>query len=88
MSILVDSIGWAATITLTACSLPQLFLTWNTKNIEGLSIATFWWWIVGLLLMLVYVVLTTNESVLLWNYALNSVLCSLIIVGYYRAKRK
>ncbi len=56
----------AATLT-TGAFFPQVYKTWKTKNVDGLSLSMYAFFFVGIVLWLVYGILIESIAVILAN---------------------
>lgn len=83
----IELFGWIGTVLLTVCTLPQLWLTWKYKQVQGLSHSMIWLWLFGLISMFIYVYNTTQQPTLLANYGINIFIVIILLVGYHRGKR-
>ena len=63
----METIGFAAAILTTAAFLPQVYKTWKTKDVSGLSLPMLLIFFVGIVLWLVYGVLKDSPSMIFAN---------------------
>lgn len=63
----METIGFAAAILTTAAFLPQVYKTWKTKDVSGLSLPMLLIFFVGIVLWLVYGVLKESPSMIFAN---------------------
>ncbi len=62
-----EIIGFAAAILTTAAFLPQVYKTWRTKDVSGLSLPMLLIFFVGILAWLAYGVLKHSPSMIFAN---------------------
>ncbi|MFD1614507.1 SemiSWEET family sugar transporter [Gelatiniphilus marinus] len=62
-----EYIGFAAAILTTAAFLPQVFKTWKTKDVSGLSLPMLVMFFVGVALWLVYALFIDSPSMIAAN---------------------
>ncbi|MFD1161495.1 MULTISPECIES: SemiSWEET family sugar transporter [Hwangdonia] len=79
----IEIIGFAAAILTTAAFLPQVFKTWQTKDVSGLSLPMLIMFFVGIALWLVYGVFIDSPSMITAN-AITIVSAFLLI--YFKVK--
>lgn len=84
---IVDSFGWAGSILLSICSIPQAIQSYRQGHSEGLSAMMIWLWGLGMASALVY---TSNNGdlPLSLNYGFNLVTVWAIIAWYKYFPRK
>ena len=75
-------VGWAGSVILALCALPQVILTWQTKRVESLSFWFLLMWTAGEVLTLAYIIWIDFERgvvqiPLYFNYGFN-----IVLVGY------
>ena len=63
----IEIIGFVAAFLTTAAFLPQVFKTWKTKDVKGLSLPMLLMFIVGILDWLVYGLLKDSPSLIFAN---------------------
>lgn len=62
-----EFIGFAAAILTTAAFLPQVYKTWKTKDVSGLSLPMLIMFFVGIALWLVYALFINSPSMIAAN---------------------
>ena len=76
-------LGWAGSISLAICALPQVVQVISKESAGDLNSAFLLLWLFGEVAMLVYLAGTRRgTSVLYFNYVLNSIF--LLIIAYYK----
>ena len=60
-------IGFIAAFLTTAAFLPQVFKTWKTKDVSGLSLPMLLMFFVGIVLWLVYALFINSPSMIVAN---------------------
>lgn len=63
----IEIIGLIAATLTTAAFIPQVYKTWKTKDVSGLSLPMFSMFTLGIILWLVYGLLTNNLPIILAN---------------------
>ncbi|KGO08024.1 hypothetical protein NV36_09760 [Dokdonia donghaensis DSW-1] len=63
----IEIIGLIAATLTTAAFLPQVYQTWKTKDVSGLSLPMFTMFFVGIVFWLIYGVLKESLSIILAN---------------------
>ena len=63
----METIGFAAAILTTAAFLPQVYKTWKTKDVSGLSLPMLLIFFLGIVLWLVYGILKDSPSMIFAN---------------------
>ena len=63
----IEIIGLIAATLTTAAFLPQVYQTWKTKDVSGLSLPMFTMFFVGIVFWLIYEVLKESLSIILAN---------------------
>ena len=63
----IEIIGFSAAILTTAAFLPQVYKTWKTKDVSGLSLPMLIMFFVGVFLWLVYGVYKESPSMIFAN---------------------
>lgn len=82
----VEIIGFIAAFLTTASFLPQVYKTWKTKDVSGLSLPMFAMFFLGVLLWLVYGFLIDSPSIIAANGV--TLLSALIIIYFIFKYRK
>lgn len=62
-----EIVGFAAAILTTAAFLPQVYKTWKTKDVSGLSLPMFSIFFVGIVCWLIYGFLIDSPSIIFAN---------------------
>jgi uncharacterized protein with PQ loop repeat len=81
-----EFIGWAGSILLAFCGLPQAIESYKTKNSDGLTWSFLFMWGAGELLTILYV-LPKWHWPLIFNYTANLVFISIILYYKFHPKR-
>ncbi|AWH75651.1 hypothetical protein DCS32_05205 [Dokdonia sp. Dokd-P16] len=63
----IEIIGLVAATLTTAAFLPQVYQTWKTKDVSGLSLPMFSMFFIGIVFWLVYGVLKESLAIILAN---------------------
>lgn len=84
---MIEIVGHLGAVLLSLSSAPQLYKTYKTKDIAGLSLNMLLLWAFGCAFMGIYVVYTTRQMPLLINYAFNTTLVFSNIVLYFKYKK-
>ena len=84
MNWVVELVGYVAALCLTVSSVPQLYETYKTKTIKGLSLFMLVLWFSGCFGMFWYVLFTARQIPLLVNYGFNCLVIAANIVLYIR----
>ncbi|MFC4689004.1 SemiSWEET family sugar transporter [Dokdonia genika] len=63
----IEIIGLIAATLTTAAFLPQVYQTWKTRDVSGLSLPMFTMFFVGIVFWLIYGVLKESLSIILAN---------------------
>ena len=84
---MIEIVGHLGAVLLSLSSAPQLYKTYKTKDITGLSLNMLLLWAFGCAFMGIYVVYTTRQIPLLINYAFNTTLVFSNIVLYFKYKK-
>ena len=79
----MDNIGWAGSILLAFCGLPQAIESIKTKSSAGITWGFLIMWFSGELLTLIYI-LPKLDLPLILNYSANIIF--LLIIIYYKLK--
>lgn len=79
----IEIIGFIAAILTTAAFLPQVYQTWKTKDVSGLSLPMLALFFSGIALWLIYGVLIDSPSMIAANAI--TVISSFVLV-YFKIK--
>ena len=79
----IEIIGFVAAFLTTAAFLPQVYKTWKTKDVTGLSLPMLAMFFVGILAWLVYGLLKDSPSLIFAN---TITLVSSFILVYFKIK--
>ena len=79
----IEIIGFVAAFLTTAAFLPQVYKTWKTKDVTGLSLPMLSMFFVGILAWLVYGLLKDSPSLIFAN---TITLVSSFILVYFKIK--
>ncbi|HPF97327.1 MAG: SemiSWEET transporter [Mangrovimonas sp.] len=63
----METIGFAAAILTTTAFLPQVYKTWKTKDVSGLSLPMLLIFFIGIVLWLIYGFLMESPSMIFAN---------------------
>lgn len=63
----IEIIGFIAAFLTTAAFLPQVYKTWKTKDVSGLSLPMLLMFFVGIVLWLVYALFINSPSMIVAN---------------------
>lgn len=85
--LLIESIGYIATIINTVSVLPQIVKTYKSKDVSSLSLSFLLYWVIGCGLFLIYTLLTDGTLPVILSYALNTVFPSILIVLYLKYRK-
>lgn len=85
---MIEFFGWLGSSFLVICSLPQLFKTFRTKNVQGLSFLFLLFWFLGEIFSLMYILFDVSKRPLIFNYLTNTLICFLILIYYIRYRSK
>lgn len=90
METIIEVVGWIGALLLATCGLPQLFKTLKTKDFSGLSLTFIVWWFLGEVLTLTYIIYSAWRWPLIFNYAINIIVCIIILIIFlvYRKKKE
>lgn len=83
---ILEAMGWIGAVCLTLCGLPQVYTTLKTKTTKGLSLGMLLTWHIGGVLTGIYILFTSGQGPLLFNYGLNTLVTTTLLVLYYRYK--
>ena len=79
----IEIIGFVAAFLTTAAFLPQVYKTWKTKDVTGLSLPMLAMFFVGILAWLVYGLLKDSPSLIFAN---TITLVSAFLLLYFKIK--
>ena len=79
----IEIIGFVAAFLTTAAFLPQVYKTWKTKDVTGLSLPMLAMFFVGILAWLVYGLLKDSPSLIFAN---SITLVSAFVLVYFKIK--
>ena len=91
MNIIFEIIGYIASILLSMLLIPQVYTTYTTKNVEGLSPWFLYFELLTTLLWIVYgigFILDNNYNGITIIFANTSLLINVIILLFLRCKYK
>ena len=63
----MEAVGFGAAILTTAAFLPQVYKTWKTKDVSGLSLPMLLIFFIGIVLWLIYGILRESPSMIFAN---------------------
>ena len=79
----IEIIGLLGAVLTTAAFLPQVYQTWKTKDVSGLSLPMLAMFFIGVLLWLIYGVLLSRPSLILAN---SITAISALVLIYFKIK--
>lgn len=79
----IEYIGLAAAFLTTASFLPQVWKTWKTKDVSGLSLPMFSMFFIGIVFWFIYGLLIKSPAIILANVI--TALSSFLLV-YFKIK--
>lgn len=79
----IEIIGFIAAILTTAAFLPQVYKTWKTKDVSGLSLPMLLIFFVGILMWLIYGFLKNSPPMIFAN---SITIVSAFLLMYYKIK--
>ncbi|RMB59231.1 hypothetical protein EAX61_08910 [Dokdonia sinensis] len=79
----IEIIGLIAAFLTTASFVPQVYKTWKTKDVSGLSLPMFSMFTLGIILWLIYGIYSNSISIILANTV--TVVLSFMLV-YFKLK--
>jgi MtN3 and saliva related transmembrane protein len=88
MSVWVETIGSVAAILTTACYLPQVFHTYKTRDVAGISLMMYLFLLGGVVCWLVYGVLRETWPLVVSNLITIAMLASIITMKLKFGKPK
>lgn len=84
----MELIGWVGALLLATCALPQVIDTLKKRTVEGLSLVFVLWWLAGEVFTVIYICYKAFRYPLLFNYGINILCCIVLLLLFYRYKRK
>jgi len=81
----METVGFAAAILTTAAFLPQVYKTWKTKDVSGLSLPMLLIFFVGIVLWLIYGLLIHSPSMIFAN---SITVVSSFLLLYFKVKHR
>lgn len=82
IEMLLEGVGWASSVLLGLCAVPQMALCIRQGHARGLSKGTLWLWHVGELCLIIYGVWGLNMAMPVVVNGIIGYLCTLIILWY------
>lgn len=79
----IEVIGFIAAVLTTAAFLPQVYKTWKTKDVSGLSLPMLLMFFTGIFLWLVYALFINSPSMIMAN---SITIVSSFLLIYYKLK--
>ncbi len=79
----IEIIGFIAALLTTAAFLPQVYKTWKTKDVSGLSLPMLLMFFVGIVLWLVYALFIKSPSMIAANTI--TIISSFLLI-YFKIK--
>ena len=83
----IEIVGLVAATLTTAAFLPQVYKTWKTKDVSGLSLPMFSMFFVGIILWFIYGLYIDSLSLILAN-GITVVSCFLLIFFKLKYEKK
>ena len=82
----IEILGFIAAALTTTSFLPQVYKTWKTKDVSGLSLPMFSMFFIGIILWLVYGIVIESPSVIVANAI--TIISSFLIIYFIIKYRK
>ncbi len=82
-----EMFGWAGSLLLSVCSIPQAVLSWKQGHSDGISPYMIWLWGAGMFATLLYVI-SKHDLPLIINYSFNLVAVWSVIAWYKHFPRR
>jgi len=79
MDVSTELIGMVAAVLTTSSFAPQVYKTWKTKKVDGISLSMFLALFIGILFWLIYGILIGSFSIILAN-CFSGLLVSMLII--------
>jgi len=79
MNISIESVGIIAAILTTSSFVPQVYKTWKSKNVDGISLTMFLALFIGILFWLIYGILIGSFSIILANIVSGLLVGALVV---------
>lgn len=79
----METVGFAAAILTTSAFLPQVYKTWKTKDVSGLSLPMLLIFFIGIVLWLIYGFLMDSPSMIFAN---SITVVSSFVLLYFKIK--
>ena len=80
MNISIELVGIIAAILTTSSFVPQVYKTWKSKNVDGISLTMFLALFIGILFWLVYGILIGSFSIILANIVSGLLVGALVLL--------
>lgn len=81
----MEIVGLIAAVLTTSAFVPQVYKTWKTKDVEGVSLSMFIVMFIGILLWLIYGISINSFSMIIANIVTSFlVLCIIIMKLKYK----
>lgn len=80
---MIITLGWAGSILLALCAIPQAYKSFREKRTTGISPTFLWMWLSGEIMAAVYVYYDKYSLPLILNYITNIILIMIIIWFVY-----
>ena len=85
---MITILGWAGSLLLALCAIPQAYKSFKEKETVGISSAFLWMWLSGEIMAAIYVFYEKYSLPLMLNYITNIILISIIIWFCYFPRNK
>lgn len=80
MNISIEIVGVIAAILTTSSFVPQVYKTWKSKNVDGISLTMFLALFIGILFWLIYGILIDSFSIILANIVSGLLVGALVVL--------
>jgi len=80
MNISIELVGITAAILTTSSFVPQVYKTWKSKNVDGISLTMFLTLFIGILIWLIYGILISSFSIILANIVSGLLVGALVVL--------
>ena len=84
---MITTLGWAGSLLLALCAIPQAYKSFTEKRTVGISPAFLWMWLSGEMMASIYVFCEKYSLPLMLNYISNIILILIILWFCYFPKR-
>lgn len=84
---MITTLGWAGSLLLALCAIPQAYKSYTEKRTVGVSIVFLWMWLAGEVMAAIYVYWEKYSLPLMLNYISNIILILIIMWFSYFPKQ-